>query len=53
MTEIVPLDVAPIGGGELTAYMRERLDPAYVKFHDEVMVGKPEVQDRPPRAFRA
>jgi hypothetical protein len=53
MSDIIPLDITPIDGGALTDYMRERLDPVYVKFYDDNMVGKPQVQERPPRAFRA
>jgi hypothetical protein len=53
MSEIVPLDIAPIDGGALTDYMREKLHPTYVKFYDETMVGQPQVQERPPRTFRS
>jgi hypothetical protein len=49
---ITPLDIAPIDGGVLTPFMREKLDPEYVKFYDEVLVGQPQVHERPPRHFR-
>jgi hypothetical protein len=52
MTGIKPLDIAPIDGGALTDYMRGKLDPQYVTFYDQELLGKPQVHERPPRTFR-
>lgn len=52
MSQITVLDIAPISGGQLTPEMRQRLHPEYVKMYDEVLAGKAQVHERPPRTFR-